>query len=130
MFRNLILVSAALLSQPVMAEWTIFSKTDISDIYIEPLSLRKIDDLRRVWVMEDRRTIVPKSYLSSRSLHEYDCKEERVRVIQRENFSERKLSGSPLPSPDNPNAWLYAAPGTVAAQILNLVCSPDISKHL
>lgn len=130
MYRNLILVSAALLSHPAMAEWTIFSKTDNSDIYIEPLSLKKLEDLRRVWVMEDRRTIVPKSHLSSRSLHEYDCKEERVRVIQREYFSERMLSGTPLPSPVNPNAWLYAAPSTVAAQILNFVCSPDVSKHL
>ena len=110
---------------PAHAEWVLVGSSSGGErqFYIDPATIRLTGQFRRVWSMVSFKKKDPDGMLSGRSLHEYDCKDERYRILSMTSFSETMLGGSIISTFDEPGKWSYIAPDTVALTILREVCA-------
>lgn len=95
--------------------------------YIDPGTIRVNGHMRRVWELHDLKQRDLVGGLSARGLTEYDCKEERSRYLSFSTHSEAMIGGTILRSYDEPSRWDYIPPGTIAEDVLKIVCAvnPD-----
>ena len=61
--------------------------------------------------------------MSRRILVEYDCKEERYRVLSISGHSGPMAGGETLGSDSSRGNWNYIAPGTIGETVLKFVCA-------
>jgi hypothetical protein len=112
-----------LISAQASAEWVKVSETAESWDYFDPASMRKVGSMRRVWQMQDLKERAANGELSRRLLSEYDCRDEKWRVLSFTFHAGPVALGEVLSSHSSePSRWFDAAPGTVADIILRLVC--------
>ena len=120
-------VLAALLllaSTPACAEWVRLDANDARVVYIDPATIVKDDNFRRVSQMQDLKAPTPNGERSMRSLVEFDCRELRWRALSLFTHSGPKLTGTIIfGATPAPGEWSSVAPGTLAETILGHVCS-------
>jgi hypothetical protein len=122
--RILMMAVLLLVAMPVAAQnWVKVDENDVFTLYIDPSTIRINGNLRRVWTLNDFKRPDPGGQVSQRALLEYDCKEERSRVLAWSAHSESMLGGKILYSKDEPGQWRYVAPGSVADVTLKIVCA-------
>ena len=91
--------------------------------YIDPSTIRKDGNMRKVWAIQDFRSKAPRGELSRRALQEYDCKEERSRLLSLETFSGNMATGVSLYLDSSANgSWNYLPPGSIGTAALKAVC--------
>ena len=105
------------------AEWVRINETDTGVIYVDPTTIRKDGDLRTVWGLTNLKTRDSAGELSRRRLDEYDCKQERYRIVSISTHSEAMAMGRILTRDSDSSEWQYAAPGSVAGDLLGFVCA-------
>jgi hypothetical protein len=112
-----------LAAAPAWADWVKVIDNDVVVIYIDPATIRKDGNIRRVWELYDLKQRDRDGEMSRRVLYEYDCKEERYRFLSLSAHSEPMAGGRVLNTGSSPTAWDYVAPGTVAATKMQFVCA-------
>lgn len=120
---RILLVLLVLVPAPAWAEWVKVDENTEGHVYIDPATIKKDGNFRKVWELIDAKQQGPKGAKSMRVLKEYDCKEERSRVLSFAAFSEPMLRGKMLESGDPVDFGIYIAPGTTGAAILKTVCA-------
>jgi hypothetical protein len=114
----------ALVAAPTWAEWVEVSETDSVVFYIDPATIRKDGNLRKVWLIQDMKQRHKDGEMSRRARYEFDCKEERVRIVALSGHSESIARGETLWSFDQTaDDWSAIPPGTAHEAILELVCA-------
>ena len=113
------------------ALWHLVSETERMAVFIAPKSIRRQSGKRLTWLMHARlKPDEVTKALSSRTLEEFDCRNQSARVISFEQFYGHFGMGGSIPS-DGPDGHLgvenHAAPGTVADSIMQYVCGYDLS---
>jgi len=108
---------------PAWAEWVKVTEAGGISFYIDRATIRKKGDMRRVWVLQDLKEAGYRSEMSRRGLEEYDCEEERYRILTASSHSGPMAGGDVLGIDDSPGEWSYIGPGTPAAIMLGIVCS-------
>jgi hypothetical protein len=119
-----IFVVFLLASMAASAEWVLVTKLDKVDIYVESSSIRKNNQMGRLWALHNWNSIQNGNYLSERSRLEFDCKNELWRTFS-VSFHEKPFAhGETLPAPfaTTPN-WFAVAPQTTASKLFALACS-------
>jgi hypothetical protein len=119
--KKLLLV-LLLVTNSAWAEWVKISETEDAVFYIDPTTLRKSGNLRRIWAFEDIKKSID-GMLSSRSRDEYDCKNERHRSLAFSAYSASMLKGKTLGSSDSETEWQDIPPNTPRETTLRFVCS-------
>lgn len=122
--RFLLAVLFQISSFSIWADWVEFGKNGGTTFYIDPLTIKKDGDLRRVWQLLELAKKAPDGELSRRSLFEYDCKSERHRILDTTRHSGPKAGGKVLGTGGEDLEWRYIAPGTIVARFLKTVCDP------
>ena len=119
---------ALLLSQPAWAEWTAFFETKGSVFYMDYATIRKTESGRRLWALADYRETQrgPEPYRSIKYLREYDCLDEKTRVLQLYRHAARMGEGEVLMSDIKPTGWEVPPPDTASAQSMKQVCSVEL----
>ncbi len=112
----------ALVAAPAWAEWVMVDKNDEATFYIDPATIRKDGNLRRVWELQNLKQH-DNGVISWRALKEYDCKEERSRTLTASIHSEPMAGGKVLHMNDAASPWSYIAPGTFSAIYLKHACA-------
>jgi len=79
-------------SGPVYAEWVAVGGNDEAGmtVYVDPFTIRRKGHLVKTWFLYDFKTVqtkVSNSFLSSRTQQQYDCAEERCRLLAVTCFS-------------------------------------------
>jgi hypothetical protein len=120
---RVLLCLLAFVSAPAWAEWVRVDGTNIANHYIDPTTIKKDGNLRRVWDLQDLKQRDEDGKMSIRTLVEYDCKEDRLRPLSFSTHSERMGGGNVLFTVDIDGKWAYIAPETVAATKLKVVCA-------
>lgn len=115
----------ALVAPPAWAEWVkvTVAKDGRADYYIDPDSIRKDGNLRKVWQIINLKKREKAAVMSWRSLHEFDCKEERIRLLAASSHSEPMAGGKTLWSHDDPGKWDAKPPDSAVEIVLNFVCA-------
>lgn len=103
------------------AEWTLVFKSETINFYIDFQTIRKEGSTRKVWEIQDLKQRHKDGEMSRRFRSEYDCKDERLRLLSSSEHSESMGLGKTL-STTSQDKWGDIPPGTPAATILKIVC--------
>jgi hypothetical protein len=108
---------------PAQTNWVKVTESDDATHYIDPATVKKDSNSRKAWDLQDLKQRDKDGAMSRRGLVEYDCKEERRRLLAVSSHSEPMAGGKTLHSDNVAVTWGYIAPNTVAAIKLKIVCS-------
>ena len=121
----LTLLASLLVTGSAWAEWEKAAATDSADFYIDPATIRVDGNLRRIWEVIDYTKKVKDGHLSTRMRVEYDCKQERFRVMSISQHSGAMASGNNIYSYtwDPPRKWDDIPPNSYYEIVLKIVCA-------
>lgn len=124
MKKAIITCLIALCSLPAVAEWVLVSETDTSAYYFDPTTIRVDGNLRKVWTIRNLNQRDKDGEMSTQSRREFDCKDERNRVLSLSTHSEPMANGKLILNLGaDPNGWQETPPGGIGALILKMVCA-------
>ena len=107
------------------AEWTISSGNDEYIQYVDTATIRRNGNLVKMWILSDYKEVevfAGKSFLSIRALSEYDCKDEKIRVLSENGFSGQMGKGRISYNDEDPKKWFAVAPGTNGEAQWKIAC--------
>lgn len=96
------------LSSSAAASWVLVGRNDITSAYADAASIRRTGDLVRMWDMFDLKTVRHldrKPYLSMKREVEYDCKQERSRLLFISGHSKNMAQGDIIYTAAEPQDW-------------------------
>ena len=103
----------------VRAEWVKVGEDDGSVVYVDPATLEKAGDVRRVWTLTDTKLARADDVVSFRTLDDFNCKEGRRRTVFRVTYAGPMATGKVLDSgqpmlfrfenvyPYSPGGWQF-----------------------
>lgn len=92
-------------------------------IYADPSSIQKSGDLVKMWEVTDfKKKSNNDKYLSVKSLHEFDCKQNKSRVVNYSMYSQNMASGKVVQSSNVAHAWLPVRSGGITVALLATAC--------
>ena len=115
-------VLLVLVAQPAIAQWVKVSVTDGQTVYVDPDTIKRIGEVSRALEMADLSHPGPNGARSMRILSEYDCQEQKSRMLQITAFSGAMGSGTIVGIENKPTEWSYTPPKTSAASLLQYAC--------
>jgi hypothetical protein len=115
-------------SGPAYAEWVKVATSQSQGGYtghIDPDTIRRNGDLVKMWQLYDFKTIqtfgsLP--YLSAKIRSEYDCAEERWRLLALTNFSGNMGTGNMVSSNSHEGEWVPVQPAGISQIMWNFAC--------
>ena len=127
--KHIVLTVLLLLaSESAYGEWTLFATDGKgNNVYIDRDSVLRKGKTANIWVLLDgmtvHETIQGRPFLSSRTLHQYDCHKERFRFLAFALFSENMGSGQLVESNQYALDWERVPPKGSARRLLDFVCN-------
>ena len=86
----------ALAATAAIAGWEKFAETVMAVHYLDPASIRKDGNFRRVWELQDFKKPDSAGAMSQRFLWEFECRESQYRRVASSSHSEPHLGGTIL----------------------------------
>ena len=124
--KNLLLIYVLLMSGFVFAQWKPVAIDATGDVYsLDYSTIRKEGQIRKVWLLWNFSQMQTGGGQSQRSRMEYDCKNERHKMISASTFTEKDANGSQVNQVIDATPWVDIAPDTVAWQLMKLVCKDN-----
>ena len=121
--RNTILLSLLLVTGSASAEWSKTASSDFDDFYIDPSTITKNGDQRRVWTITNYKQRTPAGEMSNRMRLQFDCKEERFKSLALSKHTELMAKGKITYSDDGVPDWHEIPPDSNIAVVLKAVCA-------
>lgn len=118
-----LLLALLLVTGSAWAEWVKVAEGDGVDLYIDLETIRKDGNRRRVWQIQNLKQRGKDGESSRRLRMEYDCKQERDRLVSFSFHSEPMASGTALSNVDGGLGWADIPPGTLSEVVLKIVCA-------
>lgn len=126
MRRAIFLMILAIVSGGAGAEWVVAGRDETWTVYFDPATIRRTGDIVKMWRLFDFRTTQVregfKPFMSSRGQHEYDCKEERARMLSVSWHSGSMTSGDVVASTSNPGSWDPVPPDSTIELLWQMAC--------
>jgi len=128
MNKIVLLILLALASNGLRAEWVKINANDNLTTYVDPASISKAENVARMSGMVDlkeaKKEELGKSFLSAKSIQEYDCKEEQVRKITLSFYSGNMGAGEIVHTYTDPDKWKWTpvAHGTISETMWKAAC--------
>jgi hypothetical protein len=127
MYKILITLMPAFIANAVMADWSLVDKSadGSAAIYIDIDTTQKTEDKVKMWSLGDFKTVKEFSeiqFLSSKYQKEYDCKQERARMLAFTLFSSNMGEGQVVYSNSDPDEWEPVASESVAKTLWEIAC--------
>ena len=115
-------------SGPVYAEWVLVSGDDTAGlaVYVDSSTVRRNGNLAKMWQLYDYKTVqtvAGDSFLSIKRFNEYDCTEERTRMLGYTWFSGNMGNGNVVYSTTEQLPWEPVVPRTINRSLWKVACS-------
>ena len=121
--KRTLLLALLLATSSAWAGWVLVAQIDTGDHYIDPETIRKDGNFVRVWEIRNLKQRDKDGELSRRTRWEYDCKQERSRLLSISSHSGPMAGGKTLTSvTEGMWGWADLAPDTVGSTVLKKVC--------
>ena len=104
------------------AGWEKAFITDTANHYIDPQSVEKVGNVRRIWTLQDLKSQGVRGERSMKALMEYECDKERVRVVNATAHSGQMAAGDVVARVTKPASWTNIAPNSAFRTTLNFDC--------
>jgi hypothetical protein len=129
MTRLLLILLFFLSSGPAYAEWVEIRETDYGmTVYADPVIIHSKVNRVKMWGLYDYetvQTIAGDSFLSSKSQHEYDCEEERDRLVAFTRLSGNMGSGAVVFSNSDEQQWEPVQPNSIGQTLWTFACGKE-----
>ena len=128
---RLFLVTLLLLSNgAVFAAWVKVSDGDETgkSVYVDPTTIRRNSNLVKMWQLYDYKTVQTVGgirFLTAEEQWEFDCAEERGRILALKEFSGNMASGTMVFTNSQVSKWLPVIPGTTGQTVWKMACSKE-----
>ena len=124
----LLITLLVLNSGPVYAEWVLTSGNDDAGltVYIDPDTIRRNGNLAKMWQLHDYKTVqtvAGDSLLSIKRYNEYDCTEERTRMLGYTWFSGNMGTGKVVYSTNDVQQWEPVISRSIDRSLWKVACS-------
>ena len=107
------------------AEWTIAGLSDIDIRYVDRATIRRNGNFVKMWDLSDYKAVQTNagySYLSSKTQWEFDCKEERLRVLAFSWYSGQMGHGIGIFSNSDTQKWEPSTPESMGEILGKIEC--------
>lgn len=105
------------------ADWKAIAISSVNTkVYYDPSALKQYGDNKKLWILIDLPSIQSNNAKSQKEYIEYDCNDERMKILQINYFSELKGEGVSVETDTDEWAWRYIMPNTIDLMILNRIC--------
>ena len=110
------------------AEWTRVSDMDEFIQYVDKATIRRNGNLVKMWDLTDYKIVrnsdfaIGNSYLSGKMQREYDCKEEKERLLALTWFSGQMGGGKVVYSETNVTRWIPIQPESIGETVWKIAC--------
>jgi len=112
-----------LIASPAWAEWVEVTRgVNGNVIYIDPATIRKEGNRRKFWGITDLSKVGTSGELSRKYRKEYDCKDERSRILTITIYSQAMGDGDVKGTDNIVSEWQEIAPETLDEAVLKRVC--------
>ena len=124
----LLITLLALSSEPVYAEWELVSGDDAAGltVYVDRDTIRRKGNLVKMWQLYDYKTVqtvAGDSLLSIQRHNEYDCTEERTRMLAYTWFSSNMGRGRVVYKTADEQQWEPVVPRSIDRTLWKVACS-------
>ena len=121
--KKLFLACLMMLAGSAWAEWVMYFETKTITYYYDPATIRKDGSMRRVWRIQQLKQRIADGEKSRRMRIEYDCKEERYRILSASIHSEPMAEGKVIYSENKDNIWTVIPAASAAEAMFKIVCA-------
>ena len=124
--KKILLTLLLFITGSAWAEWVETVKTEKETFYMDPSTIRKDGDSRKVWEIVDYQQRNKDGSMSARLRMEYDCKGERHRFLSFSTHPEPMGGGDALLRNSfdaTPDVWKDIPPSTPVVINLKIVCT-------
>jgi hypothetical protein len=130
MKRLLIFTLLLLSSAPAYAEWVKVGDGDEAGktVYVDPATIRRNSNLVKMWQLYDYKTVQTVGgirFLSAKEQWEFDCAEERSRVLALKEFSGNMGSGTMVDTNSQVGNWIPDTPGSTGRTVWTVACDKN-----
>ena len=128
---RLFLITLLLLSSgPAYAEWVQVSGGDEAEktVYVDPTTIRRNSNLVKMWQLQDYKTVQTVGgirFLTAKEEWEFDCAEERSRVLALKEFSGNMGRGTVVYTNSQVGKWEPVMPGSMGKTVWKVACGKD-----
>ena len=124
----LLMALLVLSCEPVYAEWLLVSGDDAAGlaVYVDTATIRQNGKLAKMWQLYDYKTVqrvAGDSLLSFKRFNEYDCKEERTRMLGYTWFSGNMGNGQVVYSTTEVQQWEPVVSRSINHTLWKVACS-------
>lgn len=114
-------------SGPAYAEWVKVSDSDETGktVYVDPATIHRNSNLVKMWQFYDYKTVQTvggNRFLTAKEQWEFDCAEERGRVVARKEFSGNMGSGTMIFTNSEVGKWIPVIPGSIGQTVWEVAC--------
>ena len=127
--RRLFLITLLVLnSSPAYAEWVEIGGNDQIGMttYAAPGTIRRKGDLVKMWQLNDFKTlqtVEDNSFLSTKKQREFNCAEERTRILAVTQFSGNMGNGKVVWGNSNEQKWEPVVPESISQTLWEFACA-------
>jgi len=127
MKRLIVMTLLVLSSSPAYAEWIKVSDSDEAGmtVYVDPTTIRRNSNLVKMWQFYDYKTVQTVAgigFLTVKEQWEFDCAEERRRVLALTEFSGNMGSGTVVYTNSEVGKWQPVAPSSIGQLLWKFAC--------
>jgi hypothetical protein len=114
-------------SSPAYAEWVAVGGNDQIGMttYADPGTIRRKGDLVKIWQLNDFKTVQTvegNSFLSTKKQREFNCAEERTRILAATQFSGNMGTGEVVWRNANEQKWEPVVPESIGQTLWEFTC--------
>jgi hypothetical protein len=118
-----LMIVLGLTCSSAMAKWTKVTANDEATTYADVSTIKKVGDIVKMSdVMDIKNPRAGIKYSSIKSLHEYDCKLNKSRVVAYSMYSESMVGGKIVDYSSRIHDWLPAKFGGATAELWKIAC--------
>ena len=127
MTRLLLSTLLVLSNGPAYAEWVAIGGNDQIGMttYVDPTTIRRNGNLVKIWQLNDFKTaqiVEDRSFLSTKKQREFNCAEERTRILAATQFSGNMGNSKVVWVNSNEQKWEPVVPGSISQTLLEFAC--------
>ena len=126
MGKALLMVLLAVVSSSAVAEWVKIGANESATAYADPATIEKAGNLVKMWDLHDFKVVQARPYgtpyRSQKTQQEYDCKEERTRILDILRYSENMGMGEAARADSDLDEWKPVRAGSTTAALRELAC--------
>ena len=130
MIRLFLITLLLLSSGSAYAAWVKVSDGDEAGrtVYVDPTTIRRNSNLVKMWQFYDYKTVQTVGgvrFLTAEEQWEFDCAEERGRVVALKEFSGNMGSGTVVYTNSQVGKWIPVIPGSMGHTVWKVACGKN-----